>query len=389
MASLLVVLALTWVCAGPLGPSRVGATNHLVIIDEVMAGANGNSNIQFVEMRMSDSSQNKWGPQGGESVGRARLVFFDASGTQTGQFVFDSNPPGSSNGSALIATQAFADLSTTPIPDFIIDPLLSTGSGKVCFKDNPSNPFRFGINLCLSYGDFPSGSTEGAGNPAAELPVNGASSLKRMSNLTSFGSQNNAHFELSDAAPKNGSGATGTVPLSATQLAFTVQPSNAVADASISPAVQVEVQNALGATDTSATNSITVAIGTDPSGTATLSGTKTVNAVNGVATFSDLSIDNAGAGFTLAASASGLTGATSDTFAIFITCSPPASNDDWTVVLSCTFQGSDTAQRNVIVESGIALTIDTNASLNINFSSFHLLIKNNAKVVIKSGGKIF
>ena len=55
MASLLMVLALAGVCAGLLGPSRVGATNHSVIIDEMMAGANGNSNIQFVEMRMNKS----------------------------------------------------------------------------------------------------------------------------------------------------------------------------------------------------------------------------------------------------------------------------------------------------------------------------------------------
>ena len=48
----------------------------------------------------------------------------------------------------------------------------------------------------------------------------------------------------------------------------------------------------------------------------TLSGTTIVTAVNGVATFSDLSIDKAGNGYTLVAAASGLTGATSTTFNI-------------------------------------------------------------------------
>ena len=38
------------------------ATNHQVRIEEAMAGANGDSQIQFVEMRMLDSIQNCWGP---------------------------------------------------------------------------------------------------------------------------------------------------------------------------------------------------------------------------------------------------------------------------------------------------------------------------------------
>src|SRR3989449_404447 len=64
-----------------------------------------------------------------------------------------------------------------------------------------------------------------------------------------------------------------------------------------------------------ATTSITVAIGTNPA-SGTLSGTTTVAAVSGVATFSDLSIDKAGTGYTVTASATGLTGATSSAFNI-------------------------------------------------------------------------
>src|SRR6266550_2163971 len=57
----------------------------------------------------------------------------------------------------------------------------------------------------------------------------------------------------------------------------------------------------------------------------TLSGTTSVNAVNGVATFSTLSINNAGNGYTLTASASGLTGATSTAFNITAPPPPPAT----------------------------------------------------------------
>jgi hypothetical protein len=50
----------------------------------------------------------------------------------------------------------------------------------------------------------------------------------------------------------------------------------------------------------------------------TLSGTKTVNAVNGVATFSDLSIDQVGNGYTLTVTSAGIIGAESAPFNISV-----------------------------------------------------------------------
>ena len=106
--------------------------------------------------------------------------------------------------------------------------------------------------------------------------------------------------------------ATGTAG-TATKLAFTTQPGNTVSGATISDVV-VTIQDASGNTVSSTAN-VTLAIGTNPS-SGTLSGTTTVSAVGGVATFSTLNLDNAGTGYTLAASATGLTGATSSTFNI-------------------------------------------------------------------------
>ena len=106
---------------------------------------------------------------------------------------------------------------------------------------------------------------------------------------------------------------TGVGP--AAKLVFTAQPSNAVAGAANSPATQVAVQDAQGNTVTTATISITLAIGTNPA-SGTLAGTKTVAAVNGVATFSTLSLNVVGTGYTLTAAATGLTGATSTAFNI-------------------------------------------------------------------------
>ncbi len=110
----------------------------------------------------------------------------------------------------------------------------------------------------------------------------------------------------------------------AAKLVFAVQPSNTAAGAAITPGVQVAVQDAQGNAVTTATTSITVAIGTNPA-SGTLAGTATVAAVNGVATFSNLSIDKAGTGYTLTASATGLTGATSSAFNVIVVVVAPVS----------------------------------------------------------------
>src|SRR5436189_122477 len=96
--------------------------------------------------------------------------------------------------------------------------------------------------------------------------------------------------------------------------AFTTQPQSTQAGQTM-PAVRLTARDASGNTVTSYTGLITVAIGANPGG-GTLAGTTSVNAVSGVATFSTLSINNAGTGYTLAASAAGLTGATSAAFNI-------------------------------------------------------------------------
>src|SRR5262249_14553487 len=76
-------------------------------------------------------------------------------------------------------------------------------------------------------------------------------------------------------------------------------------------------RDAQGNTVPGFTGNVTVAIsnGTGTAG-ATLSGTKTIAAVGGIATFSGLSIDSAGTGYTLTASATGPSSAVSSAFNI-------------------------------------------------------------------------
>src|SRR5439155_1509419 len=111
------------------------------------------------------------------------------------------------------------------------------------------------------------------------------------------------------------------VAVAVTQLAFTGQPSNAVAGAAITPAVQVSAQDALGNTITSFAGNVTVSIANNAGG-GTLSGTVTIAAVNGVASFSTLSIDKVGSGYTLTASGAGLPGTPSAGFAVTAAPSP-------------------------------------------------------------------
>ena len=106
-------------------------------------------------------------------------------------------------------------------------------------------------------------------------------------------------------------------PGAADHLAFVVQPSNTAMNQTITPAVTVEIRDVNDNLVTNATDAVTLVIGNDPSlGTATLTGGGATPASGGVATFSGLSIDIIGIGYTLNASAPGLTGAGSDSFDI-------------------------------------------------------------------------
>ena len=105
-------------------------------------------------------------------------------------------------------------------------------------------------------------------------------------------------------------------PGAATNLNFLQSPTTAASGATISPVVTVRIRDAFNNVVTSDnTTNVTVAL-TNPNG-AVLSGTTTVQAVNGVATFSTLSVDKAATGYTMTATSSpALTAATSAGFNI-------------------------------------------------------------------------
>ncbi len=97
------------------------------------------------------------------------------------------------------------------------------------------------------------------------------------------------------------------VPGPAVTLAFTGQPSNALPGETIRPPVRVTAFDALGNVATGYTGEVDVVIFDDRSllMNAVLSGHTTVAAAKGVAIFADLSIDQPGQGYTLAAAFGG------------------------------------------------------------------------------------
>ncbi|XXF74955.1 S8 family serine peptidase [Myxococcaceae bacterium GXIMD 01537] len=166
-----------------------------------------------------------------------------------------------------------------------------------------------------------------------------------------------------------GSAATTVTPGSPTRLVFTVSPANTAAGASITPAVKVGMLDQFGNAVTTGSNSVTIALQDNP-GSATLAGTTTITMVNGVATFSNLSITKAANGYTLAASSTGLTGVTSATFNItaatpsklaYIT---PPSNSGAGVVFNPAVQVAilDAHGNRTTSSSNVTVALSTNPS---------------------------
>jgi hypothetical protein len=109
------------------------------------------------------------------------------------------------------------------------------------------------------------------------------------------------------------------------------QPTTITAGGTIAPPVRVAAQDSAGRTVTGFTGPITLAIGNNPSG-GSLGGTRSVDAIDGVATFSDLSVDKEGPGYTLTASAGSLTGATSAAFDVLGTGGGTSATHLWYTV---------------------------------------------------------
>lgn len=107
----------------------------------------------------------------------------------------------------------------------------------------------------------------------------------------------------------------GTRAITATQLDVTTTSSNTVSGDIISPIV-VEMLDADGILDVENTSLVTISINQSSPPGGTLSGNTSVSAVNGVATFSGLSIDKSGENYILRVSSNGLAADNTNAFNI-------------------------------------------------------------------------
>ena len=159
-------------------------------------------------------------------------------------------------------------------------------------------------------------------------------------------------------------GCAGTISLSwalaPLKLFFSQQPTGAASGATISPAVKVQIQDAAGNL-VNTTAAVALAM---TSGTGTLSGTTSVAAVAGEATFTNLSVNLAGAK-TLTASSAGITNLPSSSFTItagpanklFFSQQPTGAASGATISPAVKVQIQDAAGNLVNTTAAVALAM--------------------------------
>lgn len=215
-------------------------------------------------------------------------------------------------------------------------------------------------SITLAQGAGPAGSLVGSLTASA---VNGVATFSPV-RLRFTGSQSITATAAGLTASTSNLTTVTSAP--AVALAFTTQPANGTQAAPLSP-VRVSVIDSIGNVVTTATNSIALSIGTNPGGS-TLTGGGATAAVAGVATFSNLQLNNLGSGYTLNAAATGLASTTSTAFAIVGPASrlafftqPAAGSEAGVALPSFQVQVQD-ASGNLVGNSTIPVTLTLNNS---------------------------
>ena len=320
----------SYVLFGPLSPGTLELSASAdITINGIDAGDGSGAGVAIGDINNDGADDLIIGalaadPGGRLSAGESYVLFGPlTAGTLELSTAADITLNGIDAGDLSGTGAASGDVNNDGVTDLIIGGVLADPGGRLSAGESyvlfgPLFPGTVLVELSTAPNSITMaiGANPGGGALFGTTPVNAVGGVGTFSDL----SIDKAGVGYTLAASSSGlTGATSAAfnitAGAASKLTFSVQPSNTDADALISPAVKIQVLDALDNAVTTATNSISMTIGTNPSAGA-LSGTTPVNAVNGVGTFSDLSIDEVGVGYTLVASASGLTGATSNAFNI-------------------------------------------------------------------------
>ena len=217
--------------------------------------------------------------------------------------------------------------------DFAAGTNLNSTSGILVRIEDQFGNLRTGdttsISAAIETGFNPGSSTLSGTTPRAAV-----AGVATFNNLTLNKVGSGYRLRFSGVGSGIVSNAFNIIPAGASRLSFVQQPSNAVSVVSMSPSVTVEVTDAFGnritsGTGSNSTVSLAFATGGNPgwtstsatggsgTGGGTLSGGASVSAVNGLATFSAVSVNRTGTGYKLTASSgSSYTAADSSTFNI-------------------------------------------------------------------------
>ena len=168
------------------------------------------------------------------------------------------------------------------------------------------------------------------------------------------------HLDALFKGPVGGGGSPAGGALGA-RLMFTSQPNQATAGQAIAP-VGIAVVDSAGQPLTGFTGAVTIALA-NPSG-ARLSGTQSVVAVSGVATFSDLTIDRAGQ-FTLRVSAAGAAAATSTPIEVIAPPPPPPT----VTHLGFARQPLPSIQAGGVLSSALVAALDASGNVVTTFNN--------------------
>ena len=226
----------------------------------------------------------------------------------------------------IISKETLSALGITP---FEGDPLVvtteppstataGTSFGMIVTAENADGSVNTSFNGPITIGDY-------YGSLGGTLTVNAVKGVATFSGLTLDQSGTHEIYVSSPGQATVTSSYIAVTAATATQL-VAIAPANVVANAAFSLTVKAEDQ--FGNLATPFNGNVNLAIGINP-GTATLGGTLATQMVNGVASFSGLTINQLGTGFTLAASSTGLTSVSTSAFNVtdqlVITGEPPAS----------------------------------------------------------------
>ena len=220
----------------------------------------------------------------------------------------------------------------------------SSGGNNPTIIDKNGNTIAFGSPALLTF-------TNGVATVSAGR--NGVLSLYKAENAVIVASDGTYNSEGDDALAV-------TVSAAAFQLFFTTQPIGALAGNTFATQPVITVSDAYGNLNLGTSRTITAAIGTNPS-SGTISGNTdlSLNTNTGIATFTNLSIDKAGASYTLVASSPGLSNATSSAFDISnpipsVTDIPSPFLCSLSNNFSITVNGTNFNTQSVVYANGVA-----------------------------------